>query len=142
MAFIRKKRDWSPKGWGEYYYLVENSRENGRVKQTVLVYLGTNETVEDALRYAEERLRDAVNWRSGLRRELADRDGCGLSLNLDFERCGRKIAQLERWIARLRSHLPPALGSAVEGSIEAPSADGSHDPAPRHPGEAHRPPAG
>ena len=37
MAFIRSKR----RGNKDYYYLVENSRNGKKVKQTCLLYLGT-----------------------------------------------------------------------------------------------------
>jgi mannitol-specific phosphotransferase system IIBC component len=42
MAFIRAQKRKTKKGVRTYYYLVENKRENGKVKQKVLKYLGTN----------------------------------------------------------------------------------------------------
>ncbi|MBL7118266.1 MAG: hypothetical protein ISS94_05745 [Candidatus Syntrophoarchaeum sp.] len=41
MAFIRAQKRKTKKGVRTYYYLVENKRENGKVKQKVLKYLGT-----------------------------------------------------------------------------------------------------
>jgi hypothetical protein len=42
MAFIRAQKRKTKDGIRTYYYLVENKRENGKVKQKVLKYLGTN----------------------------------------------------------------------------------------------------
>ena len=41
MAYVRAKK----RGDTTYYYLVEGRRENGKVKQKVLKYLGTNPKV-------------------------------------------------------------------------------------------------
>lgn len=38
MAFVRVKR----RGDREYYYLVESYREDGKVRQRILKYLGTH----------------------------------------------------------------------------------------------------
>jgi hypothetical protein len=46
MAFIRRKK---VKG-KTYYYIVESYKEKGRVKQRVLLYLGTAESVLDRLK--------------------------------------------------------------------------------------------
>lgn len=45
MAFIRAKK----KGKKVYYYLVENYREGNKVKQKVLKYLGTTESLKNKL---------------------------------------------------------------------------------------------
>ena len=42
MAFIRAQKRKTKKGVRTYYYLVENKRENGKVKQKVLKYIGTD----------------------------------------------------------------------------------------------------
>ncbi len=45
MAYVRKNRVDD----GVYYQVVEGYREGGKVKQRVLAYLGTYETVDKAL---------------------------------------------------------------------------------------------
>lgn len=45
MAFVRKKTV----NGREYHYLVENRREDGKVRQRVLAYLGQHSTVSEAL---------------------------------------------------------------------------------------------
>jgi methionine salvage enolase-phosphatase E1 len=47
--FIRTKKI----GKRVKFYLVENAREGGKVKQKVLAYLGENETVEAAIAQLE-----------------------------------------------------------------------------------------
>lgn len=42
MAFIRAQKRKTKSGIRTYYYLVENKREDGKVKQKVLKYLGTS----------------------------------------------------------------------------------------------------
>lgn len=42
MAFIRAQKRKTKSGIRTYYYLVENKWENGKVKQKVLKYIGTN----------------------------------------------------------------------------------------------------
>ncbi len=42
MPFIRAQKRKTKSGIRTYYYLVENKRENGKVKQKVLKYIGTN----------------------------------------------------------------------------------------------------
>jgi hypothetical protein len=49
--FVRKK---TTKSGTVNHYLVENRREGGKVKQKVLAYLGHHETLEEAIRSAEE----------------------------------------------------------------------------------------
>ena len=42
MAFIRAQKCKTKSGIRTYYYLAENKRENEKVKQKVLKYIGTN----------------------------------------------------------------------------------------------------
>jgi hypothetical protein len=67
MSFIRAKTQKNAKKlrWperqptsGTYYYLVESYRENGRVRQRTLAYLGGYSSVEDAL----ARLPQDIAW--------------------------------------------------------------------------------
>lgn len=52
MAFIRAKKGKK----GTYYQLVENYREDGRVRQRVLCHLGRNPTLEAAIEERERYL--------------------------------------------------------------------------------------
>jgi len=54
MAFIRGKR----KKDCVYYYVVENVREGGKVRQNVLAYLGKCPTIEAAISYWTEYLKE------------------------------------------------------------------------------------
>jgi hypothetical protein len=51
MAFIRAKK----KGKKVYYYLVENYREGTKVKQKVLHYLGTTNSIKEKLEKLREK---------------------------------------------------------------------------------------
>lgn len=53
MAYIRKKK---VKGY-TYYYIVEGRIEKGKVKQRVVYYIGTIETLLKKLRAADEVLK-------------------------------------------------------------------------------------
>lgn len=57
MSFIRTKRI---KGV-LYYYLVENYRENGKVRQRVLAYLGQFNTIATAYEHWRVQLKSAKN---------------------------------------------------------------------------------
>jgi hypothetical protein len=49
MPYVRAKRQKSRERERTYYYLVESYRENGRVRQRTLAYLGKYSSMEDAL---------------------------------------------------------------------------------------------
>ena len=53
MAFVRAKRNFGVHGYCDFFYLVENRRAGGRVRQVVLAYLGTERTVDEAWYMAE-----------------------------------------------------------------------------------------
>jgi hypothetical protein len=57
MPFIRTKL---VKGIA-YYYLVESYREDGKVRQRVLAYLGKHSTVNAALAYWRKQVRSATH---------------------------------------------------------------------------------
>lgn len=58
MAFVRKKKV----GKYEYYYLVENAREAGKVKQKTLLYLGKYPSVQAKV----DGLKEAIKTRQGV----------------------------------------------------------------------------
>src|SRR5829696_1425926 len=64
MAFVRKKRV----NGHEYYQVVENYRENGKVRQRMLEHLGKYPTVEEAIEY---RRRKVEHYRYESRRAKA-----------------------------------------------------------------------
>ncbi len=86
MAFVRTKKV----AGGEYRQLVENYREDGRVRQRVLVHLGACPNVEDALRIWPDRLkhheRRARDHREGAR--LIE-DGQARRWRSDYWQAGR-----------------------------------------------------
>jgi hypothetical protein len=53
MVYLRTKEIKGKK----YYYLVKGIRENGKVKQKVIYYIGTAETLLKKLRAADAALR-------------------------------------------------------------------------------------
>lgn len=53
MTYIRKK---IVKGYA-YYYIVEGNLENGKVKQKVIYYIGTIQTLLKKLKIADEILK-------------------------------------------------------------------------------------
>jgi hypothetical protein len=71
MPFIRAKHQKSRGRERTYYYLVESYRDNGRVRQKTLAYLGKYPSVEDALallpqdieRWKEKTLPMVRRWR-------------------------------------------------------------------------------
>lgn len=55
MSFVRAK---TVKGI-TYYYLVEGYRDDGKVRQRVLAYLGQHKTVQTAYDYWREQVKEA-----------------------------------------------------------------------------------
>lgn len=58
MAFVRKKRVDGQ----EYYQLVENYQENGKVRQRVLAHLGRDPSVEAAIEELERYIENFRGW--------------------------------------------------------------------------------
>ena len=100
MPFVRKKTDRAGR---QRFYLVQNSRRDGKVRQEVLAYLGRCATPENALWVEAGRLRRALRERKRL--DAKRRDGaCTKSDRLDLERVGRKIARLIERIEQLKAY--------------------------------------
>jgi hypothetical protein len=100
MPFVRKKTDHAGR---QRFYLVENSRIDGRVKQKVLAYLGGSATPENALWIAAGDLWGALRRRKRL--DAKRPDGARTkSDRLDLERVGRKIARLIERIEQLKAY--------------------------------------
>jgi hypothetical protein len=77
VAFVRTKRV----GGGEYFQLVENYREGGKVRQRVLAHLGRYPTVEAAIEESER----GLEWQ----RSRAERDRARAQSELDYWRSWR-----------------------------------------------------
>lgn len=54
MAFIRTKQ----KKESVYYYVVENVRESGKVRQKVIAYLGKCSTIDDAISFLTKHIEE------------------------------------------------------------------------------------
>jgi len=81
MAFIRKKKKTDN---STAYYLVESYRDNGKVLQRTLCYLGSSKecaTIDGAIKYNEKRVAScsinlseaqqaAKDWRAALKQEI------------------------------------------------------------------------
>jgi hypothetical protein len=93
MAFIRSK----PTSTGPVHYLVKSYREDGKVKQRVLLYLGHASTPEEALWYAVDDLAGAYNRRS----RLLKSDLEVMTNKLELERAERGILHWHSRIAKL-----------------------------------------
>jgi hypothetical protein len=65
--FVRKKKTSSGK---TQHYLVESRRENGKVRQKVLFYLGEHATAEEALAWLGEEVARLCNHAIELHKQL------------------------------------------------------------------------
>lgn len=55
--YIRRKTQKRKSGWtADYYYAVESYRQNGKVKQRTIVYIGDTPDVDAAIVREQERL--------------------------------------------------------------------------------------
>lgn len=71
MAFIRKKKV----NGREYYYLVENYRQSGKVRQKTLAYLGPCSSVEGAIADLEARAERYRGYSETARHRAENPDG-------------------------------------------------------------------
>ena len=138
MPFIRAKTRKNSKhlirpgrlpSFKAYHYLVENYRENSRVRQRTLAYLGKYPTVEEAL----AGLPDEIWWWRGvlarvLQVRIAAKSACEYEqAERDIVEAKKRIAGLEARLAKLqalsRSPEPLALSDSRRDSEGSP--DGS-----------------
>jgi hypothetical protein len=111
MAFVRRKRvsTWNrEKGYkAYYYYLVENRRVHGKVRQKVVLYLGDSPTVEEAIRKTEHELESAWSCLDGMviRSNDSGREEPTLTERLTYDSMMRRIARLESRLAAYQSYL-------------------------------------
>ncbi len=110
MPFIRVKRAVSCGYYWDYHYLVESYREQGKVKQRTLLYLGHAKTVEEALRTAEVDAKRAESTLDYLERKFGSRPfaAAGKSDRLRHNQARRKLASLDRRIEACKRYLASA----------------------------------
>jgi hypothetical protein len=124
MAFVREK-------WG-YFYLVENRRRDGRVRQVVLAYLGRERTVEGAWWRAERQLeelsadidREALQG-LGPQEQAAYLAGGGAVVTAENLGLFRRMLRLDRLRARIEVYRRHAAGPRAPAPPPAPPAPGA-----------------
>jgi hypothetical protein len=95
-AKTRKKLSWPDRQptSSTYYYLVENYRENGRVRQRIIAYLGKYPTVEEAL----AGLPGEIEWlQKSLVRDYQRRDRCKADYEKESARFSEPFVFNEKW---------------------------------------------
>lgn len=103
MAFIRQKqtRRGTP-----VYYVVENRRVDGRVRQRVVAYLGRETTLGDAIAAMEKR----IGWSLRALERIRARRGRGSRKSTWREVKERKIRREESLLLRYRAKLAKLQG--------------------------------
>lgn len=93
MAFIRTKQQHGH----TYYYLVENRREGGKVRQKVIVYLGRHATVAAALEETQRRI--------GIFKRLLQQGTSTVSSEHTQQEFRETLQQLEERYGVLQAHM-------------------------------------
>lgn len=120
MAFVRRKRSRGR----EAYYLVENRRENGHVRQRVVAYLGSCATVDEAIVFWSE---DAERRRKYAATKVERWPEMARRQNAWAEKAERRVEFLRQWrsarqcvrTSRMSGTTVETSGACVAGSLSS-----------------------